>query len=145
MRAGSNSSLSLVILVRKPPNSHISPGCYTPLWLCALAGVYLRGGLPQFSLFCLFTYICRQKYVIGDGYYTCVPVRNLFQKRINLHSIKLYQKKNSIKELRIFSWNLSTYTCIWGRDPSFFFEINSWQEDKCNIHLQLHIFVDKCM
>ena len=37
-----------------------SPGCYTPLWLCALAGVYSRGKLPQFSLFCLFLYICRQ-------------------------------------------------------------------------------------
>ena len=44
-------------------------------------GVYSRGGgLPQFSLFCLFLYICRQKYVIGDGYYTCVPIRILFQK-----------------------------------------------------------------
>ena len=51
---------TLLILVRKPPDSLISPGCYTSSWLCACGG-NSRGGLPQFSLFCLFTYICWQK------------------------------------------------------------------------------------
>jgi len=69
VRAGSNSSLSLVILVRKPPNSHISPGCYTPLWLCALAGVYLRGGAPAILTILLIyihlsTKICNWRWIL---------------------------------------------------------------------------------
>ena len=52
------------------------------IWLCALAGVYTRGGAPAILTICLFLYICRQKYVIGDGYYTCVPIRILFQKGV---------------------------------------------------------------
>ena len=45
-----------------------------------LRGYIREGGLPQFSLFCLFLYICRQK-ICNYGYYTCVPIRkNLFRK-----------------------------------------------------------------
>ena len=36
----------------------------------------------------LHTFVVK-KYVIGDGYYTCVPVRILFQKTPNLEFPKL--------------------------------------------------------
>ena len=81
MRAGSNSSLSLVILVRKPPNSLISPGCYIPfLVVRACRGIFERGGSRNSHDFAYLPTFVDKKYVIGDGYYTSVPIRILFQK-----------------------------------------------------------------
>ena len=49
----------------------------------ACGGIFERGGSRNSHYFAYLHTFVDKKYVIGDGYYTCVPIRMLFQKGYN--------------------------------------------------------------
>ena len=84
-----NIEVEPAILVRIPPFSLVSPGCFT--LVCTPTGVYKKEGGPRSSHYFAFQKILSTIYVYGVGNTTCILIRNFHKKRFRrvLHWLRI--------------------------------------------------------